>query len=438
MTGARNSFRPSSSTTNHLKLKFLIPPAVALLIVGGWIGTQRHSISTLDKESALFRNHLAAARASAGSDVSSPVKIPGANSAKDKKPVDWKQVAAQMEEMQRNNGIGDMRAMIHLQQRLQSMTKEELVAAMDEIAKLDLPAGAREELEQMLIGPLVEKDPELALKSFAARLQGLSDRMSLQLSNALGKWAENDPGKAAAWLDGQIAAGNFDSKTLDGKSQSRILFEGEMIRILVGSDLAAAEARLANLPEDQWKGIFQGPGANGVKEQDQKAFADLARGRLAEKETNNAIAMIAANVLVPKGYPEASAYLDRISATPEERAMSANTAAKIQMMQDAHKGIISRERIDKLREWVTTQSPSSADATIGQALAGGSGSFNGKFKFADAAVLALQYHESSGNDDVLFNFLGGGQARQNKEQAIKLAEKISDPVRREEILKKLN
>ena len=82
---------------------------------------------------------------------------------KDKEPLDWKKVAAQFAEMQRG-GMGNMRSMIKFQQRLQEMSKEELVTALDEIAALDLPKESRDMLEQMLIGQLAQKDPEFAVK----------------------------------------------------------------------------------------------------------------------------------------------------------------------------------------------------------------------------------------------------------------------------------
>ena len=429
-----------------LKLASLIPPAVALVLVGGWIGTQRQARATLDRESALLRTHLADARAAAGSDASSQTaKTPNGKPAKGKEPIDWKKAAAQIGEMQRSESVGDMRVMIHLQQRVQSMTKEELVAALDEISKLDLPVGSRQLLEKMLIGPLVEKDPELALNRFSDRLQDLSGDISWPLSTALAKWAEEDPGKATAWLDERIAAGKFDSKSLDGKNPTRLLFEGELIRLLVGSDMAAAEARLAKLPEDQVAQVLRGPSSNGVNEKDQKAYADLMRGQMLEKKKNSAIAMIASN-LAPKGYPEVSAYLNRIAATPEERATSAAAAAKTQITQYAYKRTITREDIDKMREWVTAQSPGTADVATGKALAGAASIGNGKLNFTDAAALALQYQASSNNDDVLVGFLDiwgstflmdGTRVAQNTEESIKLAEKISDPARREEILKKL-
>ncbi len=424
-----------SANPSGLKPINFLPPLAALVIAGAWLATQHHSVSIFETESALLRRHIAAHHTA--STTAAPAETVGlaGEEGKSRTPIDWKTVSAQLIETQRSNGMGDMRLMIRMQQRVAEMTQEELVAALDEIAALDLPAESRSVLEQMLMGPLMEKNPALALTRFFPRFQEDQKGMGWQLATALGQWADKDPREAGAWFDQQIAAGKFDSKTLDGRNRARLLFESEMIRSLVGSDAKAADARLAALPEDQWTEVLRSPAANGVKEQDQKAFAVLVRGRLPDPEKNSAIAQIASN-LTMKGYPAVSGYLDRIAATPEERVTSARSAASMQMTQDAHKGTITREGIDTMREWVTAQAPGTADATTGKALADATGVFNGKFKFADAAALVLQYQASSGNDDVLVSFLDSGQARRNKEEAIELAEKIADPARREEILSK--
>ena len=411
---------------------------VAFALVGGWIGTQRQSISTLEKESALLRNHIAAARASAASEASPhAAKTPTGKATKEKEPIDWKKVAAQMLEMRNGEGMGDMRTMIRMQQRLQSMTKEEMVAALDEIGTLDLPAESRQMLEQMLIGPLVEKDPQLALTRFSGRLQDQRSGMAWQLSNALGKWAEKDPGKAIAWFDEQIAAGKFDSKSLDGKSQSRIQFEGSLIRTLLSTDAEGAARRLGGIPEDQRADALRQYSFNQIKDEDQKAFANLVRDQVPEKDRTSVIAQAATN-LASRDYPGVTAYLDRIEATPAERAATVEQAASVRIQQTSYEKDVTREDLDAMREWVNAQVPGTADATTGKTLASAvRGSGEGKFKFADAAALAVQYHEASGNDDVLANFLDSWQARRNKEESIKLAEKISDPTRREEVLKQL-
>jgi len=414
-----------------LKATLLIPPAVSLVIAGSWLTTQQHSISILENESVRLRKSIAAARtAQADTDSKSTAK---STSAKSKDTMDWKKISQSMLEMQNNNGMGDMREMIRLHQHIQTMEKEELVAALDEIDSLDLTSEARAALEQMLIGPLIEKDPELALNRFSNRLQKNDQGgLSWQLGDALSKWAKKEPDRASAWLDQQIAAGNFDSKTLDGKSQTRIQFEGRLISILLGSDFGSAAHRLADLPEDQRTEALQSTGGGQIKEENQKAYADLVRTQIPENERNGIISRFAAN-LVSKGYPEVTAYLDRISASPEERKASVEQAAVSNIQRSGRQKTISSEDIDSMRKWAETQSPGSADAVTGKALASASRR-NGKSTFADTAALAAQYHDKSGNDEVLVNFLGGWEAREHKEESAKLAEKISDPKRREEIL----
>ena len=89
-----------------------------------------------------------------------------------------------------------------------------------------------------------------------------------------------------------------------------------------------------------------------------------------------------------------------------------------------------------MRGWVSAQAPESTGTITGKALANASKN-GGKMKFSEAADLALEYNTTTGNDEVLASFLDEWPARQNKEQARILAEKISDPKRREAILKKL-
>lgn len=419
-----------SPITRKLKPTSFIPPLVALAIVGGWLGTQRRSIATLEKESVLLRKHLAALSSGSGPDApSSKPKAPD-QLAKGKEPLDWKKIAAQFAEMQQSGGTGDMRVMMRFQQRLQAMSKEELVAALDEIAALDLPAESRAMLEQMLIGPLVQKDPELALTRFIDRLQDNDGSLGWQLSNAFQEWAKKDPGKATAWFDQQIAAGKFDSKSLDGKSQSRIQFEGALINILLASDPATAALRLGAMPENQ-RGKVMRYSLNPLKEEDQMAAAKLVRDQLPAKDQAEALGRLASQLVGNNGYSKVAGFLDRIEATPAERTACAEKAAESKIGRSSYEKKVTREDLDTMREWVGTQAPGSTDSITGKIL-GNAIQGGGKMNFSEAADLAIQY-----NDEVLATFLESGPARQNKEQARVLAEKISDLKRREKILKNL-
>ncbi len=60
-----------------------------------------------------------------------------------------------------------------------------------------------------------------------------------------------------------------------------------------------------------------------------------------------------------------------------------------------------------------------------------------KLDYAAASELALHYHQTSGNDDVLIAFLDKVSGSEKTDQARALAAKITDAKRREEILKKL-
>ena len=186
--------------------------------------------------------------------------------------------------------------MMSYQSRLQKMTKEELVGALEQIAGLDLTKQERTMLQMMLVGPLVMKDPELALTRFSKDLGEDTGSMGWQLSSALGEWAKKDPAAATAWFDREIAAGTFDSKSLDGRSHYRNTFEANLIAQLISKDPAAAEARIAKLPADQRMEVLQARGFTQLKKADQAAFASLVRGHVSEEERIGIFGEAASNV----------------------------------------------------------------------------------------------------------------------------------------------
>ncbi|MBC8128646.1 MAG: hypothetical protein H8M99_16025 [Gloeobacteraceae cyanobacterium ES-bin-144] len=417
-----------------MKPNLLIPPLAALILSAIWIVSQQHSISQLDHENSILEKALADHASSQDTDLSNGKAAASSKPTKTKDSMDWKKIAAQMAEMQSAGGMGDMRSMIKLHQRLQEMSKEELIAALDEIAALDLPTQAKEQLEMMLLGPLIEKDPEFALTKFMDRIGNEQSAWGWQLASAFSEWAKKDSGKAIAWFDQQIAAGKFDSKSLDGKSRFRTQFEGSLMGALIGSDPAAAATRLSAMPEDQRTDVLRS--FHQLKEQDQLAFAKLVRSQVPEKEQAKLIGTKAAQFVYKGGYPKVSETLDRIEATPAERTATAKEAANYQIGNLGNKKTITHEDIDAMREWVSTQAPESVDSITGNALARSLQSQH-KTEFADVAALALQYHEASGNDEVLVAFLDNYQVRQNKEQALLLVEKITDEKSRERILKRI-
>lgn len=412
-----------------------IPPVAALILAGVCIGTQRRSMSVVEEENALLQKHITAARSLTTDDGTADGQPSGsAKLAKGKETLDWKKIAEQLAEMQRGGGTGDMRATLRLQKRLQEMSKEELVTALDEIAALEISDESRSMLEQMLIGPLVQKDPGFVLTKFSDRLD--EPKIGWQLSNAMQQWAKKDPAKASAWFDQQIAAGKFDSKSLDGRSESRNQFEAALIPVLLESDVDAAARRLGAIPEDQRDNVLGHYPFQQLKEENQLAYAQLVRSQLPEKEQAGALARQASRLARGDGYANVTAYMDRIKATPAERVACVENAAEFQIQSVSNQKKVTLGDLDTMREWAAAQAPGTADRITGKALAN-SLQWGNKMNFTDAADLALHYHEASGNDDVLISFLENGGSHQNEEAARLLAAKISDDKRREKILENL-
>ena len=418
-----------------MKATLFVPPLLALAVVATWVGSQRHSISTLEGESQTLQKHIRETReALAGADAAEDRSTGPAKSGNDNEPIDWKEISGKLAGMNQG-GMPDMRVMMRLQKRLLSMDKEEIAAALDEIATLDLPDDARNMLENMLIGPLVQKDPEYALTRFAGRLRDDDGSLRWQLSTAMSQWAKKDPVAATAWFDQQIAAGTFDSKSLDGKSQTRIQFEGSLISQLLKSDPDAASSRLGAMPEDQRNDAMHNFAYRPIKEEDQPAFARIVREQLPEDEQAETIARQAARLVAKDDFSKVTAYMNRIDATESERSACVEQAASSRVSQVTSARAVSREDIDSIREWAGTASPESTDRITGSVL---SESMNQehKLEFSEAAELAVQYNQNSANDEVLATFLESWHARNHQEQARELAARISDVERREKILEK--
>ena len=426
-----------------MKATLFIPPVAALAIAGTWLAIQHQAISTLEQQSAALHKAIAARSSDASAESPNTKPATPTKAASAKEPIDWKKIAEQFTEIRQASSTSDTRPLMRFRQRLQAMSKQELVAALDEIAALDCPTETREMLEAMIFWPLVEKDPELALTKFIDRFHDRyvfhgNNVLStwIQLPYAMQKWAEKDPASASAWFDQQIAAGKFDSKSIDGRSRSRESFEAFFLETQLGTDPEAAGRRLAAMPEDQRDAVLAGISYQPLKDEEQLAFATLVREQVSKENQAPYLAEQASNLFGKKDYAKVTEFLDRIQATPAERSASVEQVAESSIRTISRQSKITREDIDTLREWVTTQAPESTGRTTGSALAN---SLRGshKLEFSEAAELAVQYHEASDNDDVLYSFLRNSWsvAKKNKEQARILAGKISDANRREERLR---
>jgi len=409
----------------------LIPPAIALILVGAWVVPKRRSIAVLETECARLRNTITAAEAPS---TTRPDPLE-----KRRKIIEWTKLGTQFQSNPMMSGgsisgaMPDPREAMRFRQRMAAMSTAEIIAALDEIAALDLPPRVRENLEWTLLDAMARKDPAAALGLLESRGLMKSSLYEYLISYTLQAWAQKDIAAAADWFDEQIAAGTFDSKALDGVSSSRRTLETTFIRILLGSSPEAAARRLAALPEDQRGDVLSMYSLTNVPEEMQLAHAALIRAKVPAKDQAETIASQIPNLVKRGDYSAATAYLDRIAATPAERAASVMEAIRDMYPKNPDSGKLSGEDFDALREWVGAQAPDSVDRVTVEALTKGA---NGDYKitFAAAADLAVEYSAQSGNDEVLAGFLTSHAARRNKAVARDLAAKIADETRRAEIL----
>lgn len=394
---------------------------------------QMRSISSLEDERTVLRKQIAAASPSGGGAGGRPTgrSVEGKTGG-GKGNIDWKALAAQLASEQEGGGVGDSRAMM----RIEKMSDDEMLAALDEIAGLELSPEDRTVLESMIIDPLIEKNPELALMHLGDRIQSDPDGVGWQLSSALKQWAKGDLGAATAWFDKQIADGTFDSKSLDGRSEMRLQFEGALLESLLGTDPEAASRRIAAIPEDQRREILQQLSFDELSPTERNSYTAMIRNLVPEDEREGSFAYIASELVTDGGFSEVSTFLDGVNASPQEREAAAKDVANSRMEQLAQDGTVTAKDVDSMREWLTRQAPGEVDAITGKAL-GEAAQERGKFKFSDASELVLKYYQSSGNDDVLVGFLESFSAHSNLETARHLAGMITDETRRNEILENL-
>jgi len=309
-----------------------------------------------------------------------------------------------------------------------------LTAALDEIAALELSKDARRGLESMLINLLAQKEPKLVLDRYLDRLDDPRGSGSWQLAHAFQQWAAKDGAAATAWLDAQIAAGKFDSKSLDGKSQARQQFEAAVFSSLVVSDLDAAGKRLAAMPEEQRLEMFQTGAFMNMKPGSEKNLAILIRENLPENQRGQAFSSATTMMVHQGGYEKVGKFLDEIEATDSERKDIVKQAAVNKIQQLSHNGAVGRKEIDEMRTWVSQSSPDNVDTITGESLGN---MWSPQAKWEDNAKIVTDLHTEKPSDDLLVSFLNGHQASQHREAAMELAAKITDETKRAEVIARI-
>lgn len=415
-----------------MKPVLCLPPAAALAIVGIWLGSQHRSIHALEEETRLLRGHLAAARHSEAADPSLVTARNGGKRTGNPDAIDWKALAATMA---KGGGISNSQGM-SLRKKFKAMSGPELRAALDEIAALGLGANARDQLESWIFVAIRQKDPQLLMEHFIDRINHSQSYLSWELPNSFQQWVGKDPAAATAWFDQAIAAGKFESRSLDGGIKTRLDFEARLLPALLATDPGAVKQRLAALPETQRGDVFRQGGYMDLPPGSEKAFADLVREHVPEYKRVFAFSSATRTMMLHQGgYGEVGKFLDTIEASPEERRKIAAKTADDQMQDLGGRNALDVAAVIEMRQWLAKESPGELETMTGRALARVGGV---ALPFEERLKLIEEYHAQSGSDELLIGFLNGNQTSKNREAALALAAKISDATKRAETIKKLS
>jgi hypothetical protein len=200
---------------------------------------------------------------------------------------------------------------------------------------------------------------------------------------------------------------------------------------LFRSDPTAAGARLAALPEQERSALFpkKYSQTETLTAPQLVEMTRLIRTYLPPKEQAARIAALAARN-GKANLKNAAEFLDSIEAKPAER-----NAVAMDLALSFYGEKISQNTLDEFRADVRKIAPQQLDAATGKALA--AAMLRNGTSFNDAAALALHYHEAGGGDDLLIHFCGSQGGKDNKPAARLIAEKISNPQRRETMLNQL-
>ena len=420
---------------HSMKSRSLIAPLLATAGVGVWLGTTQLRIQRAQDQTRLLQQRLseglATGSATSGVGMADGVAAKSGREGNED-PLDWRKIGEALADAGQG-GMPDLRAYMDLQARLVEMDGDDIVAALEEIAALDLPAELRQGLETMLIANLAEKDPQLALERYLDRMgESRGMAVSWSLAQAFGKWLEKDPEAAGTWFDDRIAAGDFDSKSLDGRSDDRLRFESALIGKWLKSDPAAAGERLKMLPEEQRDDVLRQGGFSNLAKGSEEDFARLVRDNFPEEDRGGLLAHGMSARMQQGGYEEVSAFLDQIDATGSERKDVAKNIVVQKLQGLAGSSEVRRPDVDEMRAWLGKEAPEDADRITGEALGG---------LWMDGmerrAEMVVQLSEEGGGDAVLAGFIETGQVLSQRDLARRLAEKIRDPGERERLLERI-
>lgn len=343
------------------------------------------------------------------------------------KPVDWSEV---------ENGRGSGVDIAMFNKRVKLMSRDELATELNELAIADLSEDARHYPESTLLRELIAKDPEFALKKYIERARLVDSAYGQILPNALRSWARAEPVQAVAWFDEQVAAGLLPSDTTEQKV-GRERFETNLMSALFSTYPDMATRRLNGIPKEELQRFLRNISAS-IDYVGEESFVEMVRTDLPMEEQAVVVAGPVRRLMGGGDFAVVTEYMNRIQATPAERACCAIAVGHNRVRTIATQRRVTVDDLREITSWTTENAPDAVGRLTGELLAIVSLQED-QMTFAEAAANAVTLFNESGDEDILVGFLTNADSRSdsNKGPALALARKISDEKRRDEVFETL-
>jgi len=168
-------------------------------------------------------------------------------------------------------------------------------------------------------------------------------------------------------------------------------------------------------------------------------LAHLIRGQFPRDQGQEILFRSAPYFTGIEDYPLITTYLDKIEATDEERIACTEKFSGSVIVYVIGKRALDRQDIDAMRDLFRALDPELVESMTGRALSYAVNQHTSGMRLSQASAIALQTMEATGSDEALASLLETiPLGRTEQKPALELTNRISDPARRAEIVKRLD
>lgn len=421
-----------------MKARSLPWPDLCLLLAaaGGvtFFMLQRRSAAVLEAENARLSQRIAAWEMRGDASGDDPKSGPNARALAKAGPCGMAKLATILRGADAGNPA-QVRESLLLENQWRTLDAATLEKMIADARGAELSEADRDAVIDKLLEVLAEKDPA---RAFAVIEEGFPGKTPREIQRELSKrsrlfekWVQGDGPQALAWLDKQIAAGLFESRSLAGTSNVRQEYESLVYRTTKDGSRIAALDPLDRLPTLQsWR-------LRDLAVEDQIALAKVARSSgLKPSEVAEVMKPFLNKAMESGDLAGADAFFKQIDPTAEELPHLSEAAAGQAMFALGKKADqLTGDEVPAIRNWLAEKSPE-GDSYIGSMIGKG---FSNGWDAGQIYATMDRLQKDQPSDDLLYRFMLDATQEGHKQKldhaiALDFANRINDPGKRADVL----